>query len=72
MPGPVVLALSVHPARPASNPIDALLTSLHADQQDRNSWVFCKVERLRRVMDGHVLTLLEERTFPAREVASEP
>ncbi len=40
---------------------------LHADQKSRDSFVFDVIEPLRPVVDDHVLTLLEKRTFSARD-----
>lgn len=40
---------------------------LHADLKGRDSFVFDVIEPLRPVVDNHVLTLLEHRTFSARD-----
>jgi CRISPR-associated endonuclease Cas1 len=47
--------------------LDPGMGILHADQKSRNSFVFDVIEPLRPVVDGYLLTLLEERTFTGRE-----
>jgi hypothetical protein len=47
--------------------LDPGLGFLHADLRSRDSFVYDVIEPLRPVVDGLVLTLLEERTFGARE-----
>jgi predicted Zn-ribbon and HTH transcriptional regulator len=39
----------------------------HSDLKSRDSFVFDVIEPLRPVVDGYLLTLLEERTFAAKE-----
>jgi hypothetical protein len=40
---------------------------LHADLKSRDSFVFDVIEALRPVVDGYLLTMLEERTFAVQE-----
>jgi hypothetical protein len=40
---------------------------LHADTKSRDSFIYDVIEPLRPVVDGYVLTLLERRSFAARE-----
>ena len=47
--------------------LDPGMGILHADQKSRDSFVFDVIEPLRPVVDGHLLTLLERRTFGKRE-----
>jgi CRISPR-associated endonuclease Cas1 len=47
--------------------LDPGLGFLHADLRSRDSLVYDVLEPVRPVVDGQVLTLLEERTFAARE-----
>jgi CRISPR-associated endonuclease Cas1 len=47
--------------------LDPGMGILHADLKSRDSFVFDVIEPLRPVVDGYLLTLLEERTFTARE-----
>ncbi len=47
--------------------LDPGMGILHAAQKSRDSFVFDVIEPLRPVVDDHVLTLLEKRTFSARE-----
>jgi len=47
--------------------MDPGMGMLHADLKGRDSFVFDVIEPLRPVVDVHVLTLLEKRTFSARE-----
>jgi CRISPR/Cas system-associated endonuclease Cas1 len=48
--------------------LDTGMGILHADLKNRDSFVFDVIEPLRPVVDGYLLTLLEERTFTALEV----
>lgn len=47
--------------------MDPGMGMLHADLKGHDSFVFDVIEPLRPVVDDHVLTLLETRTFSARE-----
>ena len=47
--------------------LDPGMGILHADQKSRDSFVFDVIEPLRPVVDGQLLTLLEQRTFGKRE-----
>jgi CRISPR-associated endonuclease Cas1 len=52
--------------------LDPGMGILHADTKGRDSFVFDVIEPLRPVVDGHVLTLLEQRSFAAREFFETP
>ncbi|HEV2073618.1 MAG TPA: CRISPR-associated endonuclease Cas1 [Thermomicrobiales bacterium] len=47
--------------------LDPGMGILHADLKSRDSFVFDVIEPLRSEVDGYLLTMLEERTFAARE-----
>lgn len=47
--------------------LDPGMGMLHADLKGRDSFVFDVIEPLRPVVDEHVLTLVEKRTFSAKE-----
>jgi CRISPR-associated protein Cas1 len=47
--------------------LDPGMGMLHSDLKGRDSFVFDVIEPLRPVVDGHLLTLLETRTFAAAE-----
>jgi CRISPR-associated endonuclease Cas1 len=47
--------------------LDPGMGILHADLKNRDSFVFDVIEPLRPVVDGYLLTLLDERTFTVRE-----
>lgn len=47
--------------------LDPGMGILHSDLKSRDSFVFDVIEPLRPVVDGYLLTLLEERTFGAKE-----
>jgi hypothetical protein len=47
--------------------LDPGMGILHADLKSRDSFVFDVIEPLRQVVDGYLLTMLEERTFTMRE-----
>lgn len=47
--------------------LDPGLGIIHADQKSRDSFVFDLIEPLRPQADGYLLTLLQDRTFTAKE-----
>lgn len=47
--------------------LDPGLGIIHADQKSRDSFAFDLIEPLRPQADGYLLTLLQERTFTAKE-----
>jgi len=47
--------------------MDPGMGMLHTDLKGRDSFVFDVIEPVRPIVDDHVLTLLEKRTFSARE-----
>lgn len=47
--------------------MDAGIGVFHADQKGRDSFVYDVIEPIRPVVDSHVLTWLETRTFSARD-----